>query len=237
MTNVFRRVIVGMFTAMLLSLYLSVGQKGNKHCLRGCVTYRVNTCSQAYIHIACGAFRLFPEWGNSSYHNKSLLLTVLEWHRICWMLKLMANFIVTDYVFVTPVKVDASGSYISHNVLHSTRKKRSTHSSRSSLHYKFSAFGQELHLELKPSTILSNSFVVQVLGKDGVSNSQEHEIEQCFYQGFIRNDSTSSVAISTCVGLVSVSFKQISTQNYFHTWNHGCFGKDLYVPYAIWWFS
>lgn len=127
----------------------------------------------------------------------------------------MANFIVTDYVFVTPVKVDSSGLYISHNVLHSTRKKRSTHSSRSSLHYKFSAFGQELHLELKPSTILSNSFIVQVLGKDGVSNSQEHEIEQCFYQGFIRNDSTSSVAISTCVGLVSVSFKQISTQTIF----------------------
>uniref|UniRef100_A0A8C5NP99 ADAM metallopeptidase with thrombospondin type 1 motif 18 n=1 Tax=Junco hyemalis TaxID=40217 RepID=A0A8C5NP99_JUNHY len=97
--------------------------------------------------------------------------------------------------------VDASGSYISHDVLHSTRRKRSTQSSKSSLHYKFSAFGQELHLELKPSTILSNSFIVQVLGKDGVSNSQDHEIEQCFYQGFIRNDSTSSVAISTCVGL------------------------------------
>uniref|UniRef100_A0A8D0KU89 A disintegrin and metalloproteinase with thrombospondin motifs 18 n=1 Tax=Strix occidentalis caurina TaxID=311401 RepID=A0A8D0KU89_STROC len=95
----------------------------------------------------------------------------------------------------------SSGSYISHDVLHSTRRKRSTQSSKSSLHYKFSAFGQELHLELKPSTILSNSFIVQVLGKDGVSNSQEHEIEQCFYQGFIRNDSTSSVAISTCVGL------------------------------------
>ncbi|XP_017592073.1 PREDICTED: A disintegrin and metalloproteinase with thrombospondin motifs 18 isoform X3 [Corvus brachyrhynchos] len=106
-----------------------------------------------------------------------------------------------DYVFVTPVRVDASGSYISHDVLHSSRRKRSTQSSKSSLHYKFSAFGQELHLELKPSTILSKSFIVQVLGKDGVSNSQEHEIEQCFYQGFIRNDSTSSVAISTCVGL------------------------------------
>ncbi|RMC09010.1 hypothetical protein DUI87_14009 [Hirundo rustica rustica] len=68
---------------------------------------------------------------------------------------------VPDYVFVTPVRVDASGSYISHDVLHSTRRKRSTQSSKSSLHYKFSAFGQELHLELKPSTILSNSFIVQ----------------------------------------------------------------------------
>jgi len=83
------------------------------------------------------------------------------------------------------------------------------------LHYRFSAFGQELHLELKPSTILSNNFIVQVLGKDGVSNSQEHETEQCFYQGFIRNDSTSSVAISTCVGLVSVYLKQISIKSIF----------------------
>lgn len=116
---------------------------------------------------------------------------------------------------MTPVKVDSSGSYISHDILHSTRRKRSTQSSKSSLHYKFSAFGQELHLELKPSTILSDSFVVQVLGKDGVSNSQEHDIEQCFYQGFIRNDSTSSVAISTCVGLVSVYLTQINFKSIF----------------------
>ncbi|KAG6940666.1 ADAM metallopeptidase with thrombospondin type 1 motif 18 [Chelydra serpentina] len=112
-----------------------------------------------------------------------------------------------DYVFVTPVEVDSSGSYISHDVLHSIRKKRSTQSSKSSLHYKFSAFGQELHLELKPSTIFSNNFIVQVLGEDGVTDSQEREVERCFYQGFIRNDNTSSVAISTCVGLVSVLLK------------------------------
>uniref|UniRef100_A0A452IU28 A disintegrin and metalloproteinase with thrombospondin motifs 18 n=1 Tax=Gopherus agassizii TaxID=38772 RepID=A0A452IU28_9SAUR len=111
------------------------------------------------------------------------------------------HFAITDYIFVTPVEVDSSGSYISHDVLHSIRKKRSTQSSKSSLHYKFSAFGQELHLELKPSTIFSNNFIVQVLGKDGVTDSQEREVERCFYQGFIRNDNTSSVAISTCVGL------------------------------------
>ncbi|RMC08852.1 hypothetical protein DUI87_13845 [Hirundo rustica rustica] len=130
---------------------------------------------------------------------------------------------VPDYVFVTPVRVDASGSYISHDVLHSTRRKRSTQSSKSSLHYKFSAFGQELHLELKPSTILSSSFIVQVLGKDGVSNSQEHEIEQCFYQEFIRNDSTSSVCrLGSCV------------QNFLykdHPFVH-CFGEHYSItPY------
>ncbi|KAJ7311984.1 hypothetical protein JRQ81_006310 [Phrynocephalus forsythii] len=106
-----------------------------------------------------------------------------------------------DYIFVTPVEVDSSGSYISHNVVHSARKKRAALDAKSSLHYKFSAFGQELHLELKPSVFFSRSLTVQVLGKDGVTSSQEHEVEQCFYQGFIRNDSHSAVAVSTCVGL------------------------------------
>ncbi|XP_067327139.1 A disintegrin and metalloproteinase with thrombospondin motifs 18 [Anolis sagrei] len=106
-----------------------------------------------------------------------------------------------DYIFVTPVEVDSSGSYISHNVLHSTRKKRTAPSSRNSLHYRFSAFGQELHLELEPSVFFSSNLMVQVLGKDGITDSKEHEIEQCFYQGFIRNYSSSSVALSTCIGL------------------------------------
>lgn len=61
MTNVFRRAIVGMFTAMLVSLCLSVGQKGNKHCLRACVTYRGEFMRSAYTHMACRAFRLSPE--------------------------------------------------------------------------------------------------------------------------------------------------------------------------------
>uniref|UniRef100_A0A8C0JLE5 Peptidase M12B propeptide domain-containing protein n=1 Tax=Canis lupus dingo TaxID=286419 RepID=A0A8C0JLE5_CANLU len=108
-----------------------------------------------------------------------------------------------DYVFVTPVEVDSGGSYISHDILHNGRKKRSAQSASSSLHYRFSAFGQELHLELKPSAILSSHFIVQVLGKDGASETREPTVQRCFYQGFIRNDSSSSVAVSTCAGLVS----------------------------------
>ncbi|KAL0621917.1 A disintegrin and metalloproteinase with thrombospondin motifs 18, partial [Plecturocebus cupreus] len=108
---------------------------------------------------------------------------------------------LADYVFVTPVEVDSGGSYISHDILHNGRKKRSAQNARSSLHYRFSAFGQELHLELKPSAILSSHFIVQVLGKDGASETQKPEVQQCFYQGFIRNDSSSSVAVSTCAGL------------------------------------
>lgn len=64
-----------------------------------------------------------------------------------------------------------------------------------------------MHLELKPSDLFSYSFTVQVLGKDGITDLKDRHVEPCFYQGFIRNYSSSSVAISTCVGLVSVFFK------------------------------
>lgn len=99
-----------------------------------------------------------------------------------------------------PVEVDSGGSYISHDILHH-RKRRSAHGASNSLHYRVSAFGQDLHLELKPSAILSSHFRVQVLGKDGASETREPEVPQCLYQGFIRNDSSSSVAVSTCAGL------------------------------------
>ncbi|XP_045149864.1 A disintegrin and metalloproteinase with thrombospondin motifs 18 [Echinops telfairi] len=108
-----------------------------------------------------------------------------------------------NYVFVTPVEVDEGGSYVSHDISHGSRRKRAALSARSRLHYRFSAFGQELHLELKPSAMLSSHFSVQVLGKDGAS--EDHvptaAVRQCFYQGFIRDDSSSSVALSTCAGL------------------------------------
>uniref|UniRef100_A0A8C5S1Y8 A disintegrin and metalloproteinase with thrombospondin motifs 18 n=1 Tax=Laticauda laticaudata TaxID=8630 RepID=A0A8C5S1Y8_LATLA len=118
--------------------------------------------------------------------------------------RLVANPVLNllpDYTFVIPVEVDSSGSYLSHDILHSARRKRSTLNSKASLHYRFSAFGQELHLELKPSNFLSQNVTIQVLGKDGIEDSQVRDIEQCFYQGFIRNYSSSSIAISTCTGL------------------------------------
>lgn len=102
-----------------------------------------------------------------------------------------------------PVEVDSGGSYISHDIVHN-RKRRSAHGASSSVHYRFSAFGQDLHLELKPSALLSSHFIVQVLGKDGASETREPAVQQCLYQGFIRNDSLSSVAVSTCAGLVSL---------------------------------
>ncbi|XP_053305766.1 A disintegrin and metalloproteinase with thrombospondin motifs 18 [Spea bombifrons] len=106
-----------------------------------------------------------------------------------------------DYVFITPIEVDSYGAYITHDILHSSRKRRSIGNSKTSLHYRFSAFGQELHLELQPSSVLSEDFAVQVFHKDGFLADVEQTVERCFYHGFIRGYENSSVAISTCVGM------------------------------------
>ncbi|XP_041417069.1 A disintegrin and metalloproteinase with thrombospondin motifs 18 [Xenopus laevis] len=118
-----------------------------------------------------------------------------------------------DYYFVTPFEVDSSGAYVSHDILHISRKRRSVRSLKSSLHYRFSAFGQELHLELQQSSVLSDEFYVQVLGRNGSVTDVEQEVEWCFYQGFIRNYENSSVAISTCDGMSG--FLRTPTSEFF----------------------
>ncbi|XP_062271035.1 A disintegrin and metalloproteinase with thrombospondin motifs 18 [Scomber scombrus] len=105
-----------------------------------------------------------------------------------------------DYVFVTPVEVDAEGGYLTHDV--TRRGHRSRRSLSSSLHYRLSAFGQDMHLDLRPSSVIGPGFTVQTLGSDGVAKVIEDAgFDNCLYQGFIRNLSASSAAISTCSGL------------------------------------
>ncbi|KAM4605879.1 A disintegrin and metalloproteinase with thrombospondin motifs 18 [Discoglossus pictus] len=118
-----------------------------------------------------------------------------------------------DYFFVTPVEVDSNGAYVSHDILHNSRKRRSTGSSKTSSHYRFSAFGQELHLELQPSPALSPEMVVQILGRDGLVADVEQSVERCFYQGIIRDFDNSSVAISTCEGMSG--FLRTRTEEFF----------------------
>ena len=109
----------------------------------------------------------------------------------------------SDYVFVTPVEVDSEGGYLTHDV--SRRSHRSRRSLSSSLHYRLSAFGQDMHLDLHPSSVVGPGFTVQTLGSDGIATvTRDVGFHNCLYQGFIRNLSASSAAISTCSGLVSV---------------------------------
>ncbi|TKS69707.1 disintegrin and metalloproteinase with thrombospondin motifs 18 [Collichthys lucidus] len=105
-----------------------------------------------------------------------------------------------DYVFVVPVEVDSEGGYLTHDV--TRRSHRSRRSLSSSLHYRLSAFGQDMHLELQPSSVIGPGFTVQTLGPDGVAAVMDDPgFHNCLYQGFIRNLTTSSAAISTCSGL------------------------------------
>lgn len=113
-------------------------------------------------------------------------------------------FASSDYVFVTPVEVDSEGAYLSHDV--SRRSHRSRRSLSPSLHYRFSAFGQNMHLDLHPSSVVGPGFTVQSVGSGGISTIMgDAEFHNCLYQGFIRNLTASSAAISTCSGLVSIS--------------------------------
>ncbi|KAM7014738.1 A disintegrin and metalloproteinase with thrombospondin motifs 18 isoform 1-T1 [Tautogolabrus adspersus] len=107
-----------------------------------------------------------------------------------------------DYVFVTPVEVDSGGGYLTHDVSRQSHRSRRSVSSSSSLHYRLSAFGQDMHLDLRPSSVVGPGFTVQTLGSDGIATVMDDTgFHNCLYQGFIRNLSASSAAISTCSGL------------------------------------
>ncbi|XP_061621300.1 A disintegrin and metalloproteinase with thrombospondin motifs 18 isoform X2 [Phyllopteryx taeniolatus] len=104
-----------------------------------------------------------------------------------------------DYAFATPVEVDSQGRYLSHDV---SRRSRRSVSHSSSVHYRLTVFGRDVHLDLQPSLVVGPGFTVQTLGSGGITTVTGGEgYHDCLYQGFIRNLSSSSAAISTCSGL------------------------------------
>ncbi|XP_029317030.1 A disintegrin and metalloproteinase with thrombospondin motifs 18 [Cottoperca gobio] len=105
-----------------------------------------------------------------------------------------------DYMFVTPVEVDSEGGYLTHDM--NRRSHRSRRSLSSSLYYRVSAFGQDMHLDLHLSPVVGPGFTVQMFGSDGIATVMDDVgFHNCLYQGFIRNLTASSAAISTCSGL------------------------------------
>ncbi|XP_061749570.1 A disintegrin and metalloproteinase with thrombospondin motifs 18-like [Nerophis ophidion] len=117
----------------------------------------------------------------------------------------------SDYAFATPVEVDSLGRYLSHDV--GRRGRRDRRSAPASLHYRVSVFGRDVHLDLEPSPVVGPGFTVQTLGSEGVATVTEgEEFRGCLYQGFIRNLSSSSAAISTCSGLSGLI--RVSEQEY-----------------------
>uniref|UniRef100_A0AAX7TNJ6 ADAM metallopeptidase with thrombospondin type 1 motif, 18 n=1 Tax=Astatotilapia calliptera TaxID=8154 RepID=A0AAX7TNJ6_ASTCA len=108
--------------------------------------------------------------------------------------------LISNYVFVTPVEVDSQGAYLTHDV--TRRSHRGKRSLPPSLHYRLSAFGHDMHLHLHPSSVVGPGFTVQMISSNGITTAMDDaKVHNCLYQGFIRNQSASSAAISTCSGL------------------------------------
>lgn len=118
---------------------------------------------------------------------------------------------VPEYNVVHPVQVDEVGAFVSHELSHPRiRLRRSSDKEdevdSEEVHYKLSAFGNNLHLHLKRNRrLLTPSFKVEVIGKNG-RVMKRHAMENCHYVGRLKAKSRSTVAISNCNGLVSTSY-------------------------------
>lgn len=76
------------------------------------------------------------------------------------------------------------------------------------VHFRLRGLGQEFHMELREASdgLIAPGFTIQVLGKNGTKSLrayQKHDL--CFYQGWLRARVNSSVALSTCTGMVSLN--------------------------------
>nr|XP_023481639.1 A disintegrin and metalloproteinase with thrombospondin motifs 16 isoform X1 [Equus caballus] len=109
-----------------------------------------------------------------------------------------------EYDLVSPYEVDHNGDYVSHEIMHSQRRRRALAPlGVDSLHLRLKGFRHDFHMDLKTSrNLVAPGFIVQTLGKGGTKSVQAFPPEDfCFYQGSVRSHKNSSVALSTCKGL------------------------------------
>ncbi|XP_030639093.1 A disintegrin and metalloproteinase with thrombospondin motifs 16 [Chanos chanos] len=114
----------------------------------------------------------------------------------------------TEYEIVAPYEVDHNGNYISHAVAHHHRRRRRETDSQwghldNILHFKLHGLGRDFHMTVQAShDLIAPGFTVQVLGRKGTKSLQRFpEADLCFYQGALRSEVNSSVALSTCSGM------------------------------------
>lgn len=121
-----------------------------------------------------------------------------------------ASFSISEYDLVSAYEVDHNGDYISHDIMHHQRRRRRRRAAAQpggdALHLRLKGPRHDLHLDLRATTnLVAPGFMVQTLGKGGTTSVQVLPPEEfCFYQGYLRSQGNSSVALSTCQGLVSM---------------------------------
>ena len=104
--------------------------------------------------------------------------------------------------------MDEEGAFVSHELTFPRiRMRRSSGEvDNEEVHYKVSAFGNDLHLHLKRNKrLLAPGFKVEVIGKRG-RVMKRHTMENCHYIGRLKGKARTTVAISNCQGLVSAQF-------------------------------
>lgn len=135
-------------------------------------------------------------------------------------------FLSLEYEIVAPYEVSHEGVYISHRVSHHERRRRrrsltteaqSSNKGGSSekVHFRLSGLGQDFHMELweASESLIAPGFTIQVLGKNSTKSLRAyHQDDLCFYQGSLRSRVNSSVALSTCMGMVSLNMHRIRLQ-------------------------
>lgn len=117
---------------------------------------------------------------------------------------------------MSPYEVDRRGRYVSHAVAHHHRRKRSLEAGgiglASAAHFRLRGLGQDFHMELRPAAgLLAPAFTVQTLGPNGTEKLETFPgPDFCFYQGSLRSKVNSTVALSTCAGMVSPARCRVS---------------------------
>lgn len=128
--------------------------------------------------------------------------------------------------------MDHQGRYVSHAVAHHHRRKRSTEDQDHDLavHFRLRGLGQDFHLDLQPSRdLIAPSFTVQTLGRSGTKSLQPFPQDHlCFYHGVLRSEVNSSVALSTCAGMVSGSMGYSVSQLIVFIWGRVLIAKQVY---------
>lgn len=121
---------------------------------------------------------------------------------------------LSDYDVVVPRKVSERGQLLSHQLTHhyddasrrQRRRRRQVDDASDDVHYRLELSGREKQLHLKPNDrLLASAFVVERRQGRNVTNhrlmSARHK--QCHYIGQVKGHPESTVAVSTCNGLVS----------------------------------
>ncbi|XP_055304525.1 A disintegrin and metalloproteinase with thrombospondin motifs 7 [Sitodiplosis mosellana] len=112
----------------------------------------------------------------------------------------------SGHLFV-PRRVHSNGTHLSYNVTHfhgyDNPNEIDSEQLDNKLHYHIDLHDQTLHVELEPSVdFIGPSMVVERHRRDTRSRTKyKHHNRRCHFQGQVRDDHTSSVALSSCNGI------------------------------------